>query len=530
MVEIQVRRSFDTDFRALLPATMFRTIEESRQGRNKNGVRMFTKENFVEGVRDQKWDRVKIICRELSKKIKQFGLAFVSFSSVKPNSVRRNDASVLEKSEKMASAVKGKQTKRQPNIIPAWKKDASFYRQYLEKDTTSGSVKPEMKDRILKMSSTSEDGPRNEASFGRSAKMLIAASSTNTDLTEITNYEPTVGNVPVNEVKDGLVQFRRKLQKFIRKEGQGIANASMKGLRSKFEEQLGYKMDKMMKLEFKMASLRAAESLLSSEKLPVQRANESKETPEQKPKRKSRPGTTKRKIFPEKEIPKRLPASAYRNCPRCFVKFTANQINLHIANCVPDHLQIARAALGAITGSSSPSTSANTTVPPTSHAKKHGRTNNKEKEPVPKTKKATTRKRATGPKRPKRCGTRVPSTSLTRPVTQSISQTSGTNRGCYSPRTSNSSPQLNSRVGSGQSRPGPSASIMQGIQDLSGQTRPGPSDSIMQGNQDLSGQTRPGPSASTMQGNQELFPCPICHDSYDIDLIQVHASLCGESY
>lgn len=86
-----------------------------------------------------------------------------------------------------------------------------------------------MKDRILKMSSTSEDGPRNEASFGRSAKMLIAASSTNTDLTEITNYEPTVGNVPVNEVKDGLVQFRRKLQKFIRKEGQGIANASMKG-------------------------------------------------------------------------------------------------------------------------------------------------------------------------------------------------------------------------------------------------------------------------------------------------------------
>ncbi|PIK60045.1 hypothetical protein BSL78_03043 [Apostichopus japonicus] len=282
MVEIQVRRSFDTDFRALLPATMFRTIEESRQGRNKMGSGCSQK----------------------------------------------------------ASAVKGKQTKRQPNIIPAWKKDASFYRQYLEKDTP--------------------------------------------------------GNVPVNEVKDGLVQFRRKLQKFIRKEGQGIANASMKGLRSKFEEQLGYKMDKMMKLEFKMASLRAAESLLSSEKVA---------RPEKQTRAKRRPNRSRRgradleqrrgKYFQRKKYRKGFlhqPIETVRdalhsdieiipitaNTPRKSyfrrsilgllpkIKFTANQINLHIANCVPDHLQIARAALGAITGNSSPSTSANTaatTVP-----------------------------------------------------------------------------------------------------------------------------------------------------------------------
>ncbi|KAJ8042909.1 DNA repair protein XRCC1 [Holothuria leucospilota] len=481
MVEIQVRRSYSSegDFQTLLPATMFRTIKESREGLNKNGVRMFNREHFVEGVRDKQWDRIKIICRELYKKNQQFGLAFITFSSAEKRSDEQVEEKIVSREEpKMAHLKKGKISKGS-NALPAWKKNASFYRQYMELTLKNNSSQSELKEKILKMSATAEDGFRHEDSFSRSAKMLLASSGGSSKSQEVMDYQVHVDTNSPEEVKDGLIQFKRKLQSFIQAEGSGIATASMKGLRAKFVEQLGYqmdeqmkkefkttllkaaekvlsssstpkkqaqkkketgssnvrnplkevkdsltqfkqkleafiraegpgiatasmkglnakfvkqigyKMDEQMKKEFKAATMKAAEKILSSKSSPVRtitkQAQEKDETPGSKTVDNGKAGPTKRKIFPQKrpakarkEKEKKLPASEYRSCPRCYEKFTAGQINFHIVNCNPNHQQIARGALAAATAScdqsESPSTSSSSIITPPNPGKKKKRT------------------------------------------------------------------------------------------------------------------------------------------------------------
>lgn len=89
-------------------------------------------------------------------------------------------------------------------------------------------------------------------------------------------------------------------------------------------------MDKTMRLEFKVTLLQAAENVLSQKKSPPRvdsrkRPSDSLETPETKSTKKTKSGPTKRKIFPEKHQAKKLPPSAYRNCPKCSGK--SRQVN-----------------------------------------------------------------------------------------------------------------------------------------------------------------------------------------------------------
>ncbi|XP_050307782.1 DNA repair protein XRCC1 isoform X2 [Anthonomus grandis grandis] len=56
----------------------FMTPLESRQTENVNKVRMFKHGDFSEGVRDEKWDRVKIVCTQPFNKHVQYGLSFVN--------------------------------------------------------------------------------------------------------------------------------------------------------------------------------------------------------------------------------------------------------------------------------------------------------------------------------------------------------------------------------------------------------------------------------------------------------------------
>jgi hypothetical protein len=55
---------------------------EARSGSNPNRVRMFTSEKLSKPEAEQKWDSVKVVCRQPFNKHVQYGLAFITFHSV----------------------------------------------------------------------------------------------------------------------------------------------------------------------------------------------------------------------------------------------------------------------------------------------------------------------------------------------------------------------------------------------------------------------------------------------------------------
>ncbi len=60
---------FLCSFETLLPMTKFMTPDESRNWQNLQGVMMFGKEKLVESAREQKWDRVKLVCTQMYNKV-----------------------------------------------------------------------------------------------------------------------------------------------------------------------------------------------------------------------------------------------------------------------------------------------------------------------------------------------------------------------------------------------------------------------------------------------------------------------------
>lgn len=78
-IEVLVTRSEATDdYKVLLTMCSFMTPIESRQSKNVNQVRMFSKNDLSKPECDEKWDRVKIVCTQPFNKHVQYGLNFVT--------------------------------------------------------------------------------------------------------------------------------------------------------------------------------------------------------------------------------------------------------------------------------------------------------------------------------------------------------------------------------------------------------------------------------------------------------------------
>ncbi|KAL1506397.1 hypothetical protein ABEB36_005768 [Hypothenemus hampei] len=81
-VEVLVARSSaPDDFQVFLVMSSFMTPLESRQSQNVNKVRMFKQEDFIDDRRNDKWDRIKIVCSQPFNRHVQYGLAFIKLHS-----------------------------------------------------------------------------------------------------------------------------------------------------------------------------------------------------------------------------------------------------------------------------------------------------------------------------------------------------------------------------------------------------------------------------------------------------------------
>ncbi|XP_018334620.1 DNA repair protein XRCC1 [Agrilus planipennis] len=85
-VEILGGRSSSNDtYKILLVMSTFMTPLESKQSHNINKVRMFTKDQLQDPERNEKWDRIKIVCTQPFNRHVQYGLSFITLNAPEEN-------------------------------------------------------------------------------------------------------------------------------------------------------------------------------------------------------------------------------------------------------------------------------------------------------------------------------------------------------------------------------------------------------------------------------------------------------------
>ncbi|XP_074257083.1 protein XNDC1N isoform X1 [Saimiri boliviensis] len=83
-LQIDVGRSswpLDRPFVTLLPATMLMSLTDSKQGKNRSGVRMFKDVDFLAPASGESWDRLRLTCSQPFTRHQSFGLAFLRVRS-----------------------------------------------------------------------------------------------------------------------------------------------------------------------------------------------------------------------------------------------------------------------------------------------------------------------------------------------------------------------------------------------------------------------------------------------------------------
>uniref|UniRef100_H0XIA2 Transient receptor ion channel domain-containing protein n=1 Tax=Otolemur garnettii TaxID=30611 RepID=H0XIA2_OTOGA len=83
-LQIDVGRSswsLDKPFITLLPATMLMSLTDSKQGKNRSGVRMFKADDFLAPASKESWDRLRLTCSQPFTRYQSFGLSFLQVRS-----------------------------------------------------------------------------------------------------------------------------------------------------------------------------------------------------------------------------------------------------------------------------------------------------------------------------------------------------------------------------------------------------------------------------------------------------------------
>ncbi|XP_066106802.1 protein XNDC1N isoform X3 [Saccopteryx bilineata] len=101
-LQIDVGRSswsLDRPFVTLLPATMLMSLADSKQGKNRSGVRMFKDDDFLTAASGESWDRLRLTCSQPFARHQSFGLAFLRVCS----SLDSLDDPIVDPSASMSS-------------------------------------------------------------------------------------------------------------------------------------------------------------------------------------------------------------------------------------------------------------------------------------------------------------------------------------------------------------------------------------------------------------------------------------------
>ncbi|XP_069891226.1 protein XNDC1N isoform X2 [Dipodomys merriami] len=164
-LQIDVGRSswsLDRPFVTLLPATMLMSLADSKQGKNRSGVRMFKDDDFLAPASEESWDRLRLTCSQPFTRHQSFGLAFLR--------VRSNLDSLADSvTDPLASGSSGLSQgscDSQETGPSPWLAHPSIQRTFFPDPQTNTKEISELKDILQQL---------QPGALGRSARMVLSA-------------------------------------------------------------------------------------------------------------------------------------------------------------------------------------------------------------------------------------------------------------------------------------------------------------------------------------------------------------------
>ncbi|XP_052617013.1 protein XNDC1N isoform X1 [Peromyscus californicus insignis] len=166
-LQIDVGRSswpLDRPFVTLLPATMLMSLADSKEGKNRSGVRMFKDDDFLTPASGESWDRLRLTCSQPFTRHQSFGLAFLRVrSSLDPSADSVVDLLALGGSGPIQNASDMLESDPRP-----WLTNPSIRRTFFPDPQTSTKEISELKGKLKQL----QPGP-----LGRAAHMVLSAAN-----------------------------------------------------------------------------------------------------------------------------------------------------------------------------------------------------------------------------------------------------------------------------------------------------------------------------------------------------------------
>ncbi|XP_037696634.1 putative short transient receptor potential channel 2-like protein [Choloepus didactylus] len=163
-LQIDVGRSswsLDRRFITLLPATMLMSLADSKQGKNRSGVRMFKDDDFLAPASGESWDRLRLTCSQPFIRHQSFGLTFLRVRS----SLDSLDDHMLGPSTPVSSELSQGSSDAQESGPSPWLANPSIRRTFFPDPPTNTKEISELKN-ILKQ--------LQPGILGRSACMVLS--------------------------------------------------------------------------------------------------------------------------------------------------------------------------------------------------------------------------------------------------------------------------------------------------------------------------------------------------------------------
>jgi len=119
-IEILVGRSSQSHqrFTVLIPSCSLMNPMESRNETNGNRVRLFSIDDMIASIAEQKWDQIKIICTQPFNQSIAYGLAFIRLGAVETEPKRQEDNGDIEKKKTMSIPALPLQPKKSSDETP----------------------------------------------------------------------------------------------------------------------------------------------------------------------------------------------------------------------------------------------------------------------------------------------------------------------------------------------------------------------------------------------------------------------------
>ncbi|KAL6037450.1 hypothetical protein STEG23_036695 [Scotinomys teguina] len=166
-LQIDVGRSswpLDRPFITLLPATMLMSLADSKEGKNRSGVRMFKDDDFLTPASGESWDRLRLTCSQPFTRHQSFGLAFLRVrSSLDPLA-----DSVVDLSAPGGSGPTQNSSDMLESDPRPWLTNPSIRRTFFPDPQTSTKEIAELKSKLKQL----QPGP-----LGRAAHMVLSAAN-----------------------------------------------------------------------------------------------------------------------------------------------------------------------------------------------------------------------------------------------------------------------------------------------------------------------------------------------------------------